>query len=445
MSGELLQVMLVPVCFVLAGLLGLRVGTPRSLAAALVLTGACHLAALSLSGLAVDRVPGTVGWHLLSQVLFGAGFACLVWIAARFPRGGPPNRLVTGCFGLAVAAPVVGGFAGPSPTVLGGGGDLRGPVLAILPEPLAVAAAVPLALLPVLAVVVFAVRFTRADRATRRLMAWPIVGIGIVGLLAASGILLGPRLPGVSDAAFLIGAPIVPLTVAFGPVRRRLLVLTERTTRLEEDLAARVAELEESRHRLSVAAEEERRRIERDLHDGAQQELLALMAHVERARGLSDTTARGEALETVAELARGAYATVRSVSHGVRPAGLDDFGPVAALRTLVRGFPLPMHVDVRGEESRRYSPEVEGAALSFASEALANLLKHSGAQHALLLIDAGERLRVRVEDDGAGGADPQGRGLRGLCDRVEAAGGSVTISSVPGRTVLEAELPGELP
>jgi len=165
-------------------------------------------------------------------------------------------------------------------------------------------------------------------------------GVSLVAVLAVGGLLLGPAYPGAGAVTFLVAAPVVPLSVAFGPVRRRLLALTDETARLNADLAERVAELEASRRRLAAATESERRRIERDLHDGAQQELLALITHAEIATSATDDEKREAALARVAQLSRAAYETVRWVSHGVRPAALDDLGLAAAIRGLTEAPPL---------------------------------------------------------------------------------------------------------
>lgn len=338
MSSELLELLVVPTCFVLAGLLGLRLGTPVSIAAGLVGVGGCHLLAFLVADLAQDASGVAADMlHVASQMLFGLGFAFLVWIARVFPGGGGPTPGVWAAGLLALLAPVVGGLAGSTPTVVTGGRDSElGPIAEVLPGGLAPVAALPLAALPVVSVLVFAVRLARADPDSRRMMWWPVVGVGLVAVLALGGLVLDTAYPGAADVAFVVAAPVVPLATAFGPVRRRLVALTAETSQLNADLAARVAELEASRRRLAAATEGERRRIERDLHDGAQQELLALITHTEVARSAREPEQRDAALRRVAQLARAAYETVRGVSHGVRPAVLDDLGLTAAIRGLRR-------------------------------------------------------------------------------------------------------------
>ena len=440
MSPEVLQVVVVPVCFLLAGALGLRLGTPRTVALAVALVGTGHLVAIGLAGVALaSEGPARALAHVTSQVAFAGGFAALVWAADAYPLGRRPGRVVAVAGGLAVLGPLLAGLAGPTRGVLGSAE--AGPLLPLLPASVATAADVALAGIALLAVVVFVVRFATAPTEVRPMMWWPVVGVGLVGLLAAAGVVLGAAFPAAGEVVFLLAAPVLPLSLALGPVRRRLLALTDETSRLSADLAARVTELEESRWRLSVAAEEERRRIERDLHDGAQQELLALIARIEVARERQPAAD----LDQVATLARGAYETVRRVSHGIRPAVLDDVGLPGALREVSETMPLPVRVEVDERARRRYAAAVEGAAYFFVCEAMTNVLKHAGASSVVVrLADAGTGLRVSVDDDGRGGVDPTGAGVRGLCDRVEAVGGRVEISTRPGHSRLQATFPGEL-
>lgn len=434
---ELLQLLLVPACFVLAGLLGHRLGTPATVAAAVCGVGVCHLAGIGVAHVAT-RIDGAASapLHLGSAVLFFLGFVSLVWVTRAFPHGRAPGVLERTLVGVAVVAPAVGALAGRTPSV---DADARPePLAELLPGALQRVPDLCLMGVALLAVATYAVRFARSSPQVRPMMWWPLFGVLAVGLLAAVGTAMGPRFPGVASLAFLVAAPVLPLTLALGPVRRRLLALVDRNDRLEADLAARVAELEESRRRLSVAADEERRRIERDLHDGVQQELLALIARIEIARARS---ADAE-LDRAAELARGAYETVRRVSHGIRPAVLDDLGLEGAVRAAVESLPLEVRLTVHGVTGRRFAPAVESAALFFVSEALANVLKHSEAAAVRVdLAAAEEGLVVGVADDGKGGVDPAGAGVRGLCDRVEAVGGSVVIDTRPGRSRLTARFP----
>jgi signal transduction histidine kinase len=214
--------------------------------------------------------------------------------------------------------------------------------------------------------------------------------------------------------------------------------------RLQAELRARLVELQASRARLVDATEAERRRIERDLHDGTQQRLVSLAMSL----GLLETKlpADPDAAKPIAHEARAALAValeeLRELSHGIHPAVLTERGLAAALEELVDRAALPTHLEVSIDV--RPPPGVEAAAYFMVSEALTNAVKHSHARE-VRISAARERdeLIIEVTDDGIGGAAPHGgSGLRGLTDRVEALGGTLVVSSPPGRgTSLRAELP----
>ena len=222
--------------------------------------------------------------------------------------------------------------------------------------------------------------------------------------------------------------------------------LTLENERLRAELLARLAELQASRARLVEATESERRRIERDLHDGTQQRLVSIAMTL----GLAESKL-GEgswAVEPVLREARDALAValeeLRELSHGIRPAILVERGLAAALDDLSRRAALPVRLE--SAITGRLSTQVEAAAYFVASEALSNAAKHSHASEVLLLARReGQTLVLEVSDDGIGGAaSGGGSGLRGLADRVEALGGRFTVSSPPGRgTTVHAQLPCE--
>jgi signal transduction histidine kinase len=211
--------------------------------------------------------------------------------------------------------------------------------------------------------------------------------------------------------------------------------------RLRVEVRRQLAEVEESRARIVTAGYEERRRLERDLHDGAQQRLVSIGLALRHAQAqLPAGSAPAEAIDaTVAELSR-AIEELRELARGVRPAGLDD-GLAHALRELASRSRLRTSVEVTDE---RFGDTIETAAYFVASEALANAAKHAGASRVLLrAARTNGSLVVSVDDDGVGGAAPSGgSGLAGMADRVAALGGSVTVVSPAGRgTVVTAELP----
>jgi signal transduction histidine kinase len=211
--------------------------------------------------------------------------------------------------------------------------------------------------------------------------------------------------------------------------------------RLRVEVRRQLAEVEESRERIVTAGYEERRRLERDLHDGAQQRLVSIGLALRHLQGqLPAETAQTEIIDsTVDEVAR-AIAELRELARGVRPAALDE-GLAAALQALASRSRLRISVEATGE---RFEEQFETAAYFVASEALANAAKYAGASR--VSVTAQRRngnLVVSVCDDGVGGAVPSpGSGLAGITDRVAALGGSVSVASPSGHgTEVTAELP----
>ena len=215
--------------------------------------------------------------------------------------------------------------------------------------------------------------------------------------------------------------------------------------RLQAELRARLVELQASRARLVQATDAERRRLERDLHDGTQQRLvsIAMSLGLLEPRLPADGAAAPIVRETREALAV-ALQELRELTHGIHPALLSERGLAAALEELCGRAALPTRL--RSDIEARLPEQLESAAYFFASEALTNAAKHSHASEVQVTAAcAGGRLVVEVADDGIGGASPTGgSGLRGLADRIEALGGTMTVSSPPGRgTSLRAEVPCE--
>jgi signal transduction histidine kinase len=203
-------------------------------------------------------------------------------------------------------------------------------------------------------------------------------------------------------------------------------------------------QLMESRARLVAAADQTRRQIERDLHDGAQQRLVALALQLRAAQAAvpPELSELGADLERVTAGLTNAVDELREYARGIHPAVLTAGGLGSALKTLARRCPIPVDLDVRTEA--RLSEPVEVAAYYVVSEALTNAAKHANASKAAVQVEAVTGvLRISVCDDGCGGADfTRGSGLVGLKDRVEALGGRIWIHSPPGAgTTLRAELP----
>ena len=211
---------------------------------------------------------------------------------------------------------------------------------------------------------------------------------------------------------------------------------------LQADLRRQVDELDASRARVVAVADQERRRLARDLHDGAQQRLVTIgltLRHVQHTLDGSAPEAIHDLDEAVTELAH-AIDDLRELAGGLRPSSLDR-GLHAALDDLASRTPSPVRLDVTTE---RFTPEIETAAYFIAAEGLTNAVKHARAQRIDLAVahDAGQ-LVVAVDDDGMGGADlRRGTGLVGLADRARSHGGTLEITSRPGAgTSLRATLP----
>jgi signal transduction histidine kinase len=210
-----------------------------------------------------------------------------------------------------------------------------------------------------------------------------------------------------------------------------------------QTLAARVGTLEQSRSRLVVAADSERRRIERDLHDGAQARLVSLAMELGRAKARFEDDPEGAKalVDQAHEEAKAALVELRNLVRGVHPPVLSDRGLDAALSGLAAICPVPVTVTV--EMAERPPSSIEAVAYFVVAESLTNIAKHSGATHAAVNVRSGSgRLSVTVIDDGRGGAQPSGAGLTGLADRVHAVDGQLGIDSPPGGpTVIHVELP----
>ncbi len=215
--------------------------------------------------------------------------------------------------------------------------------------------------------------------------------------------------------------------------------------RLQADMRAQLVRVQESRVRIVTAADEERKRIERDLHDGAQQRLAALALQLRTAQrrlnsGQADPAVEALLDSAVAEL-QAANAELRELVRGVYPAILTEEGLGAALESLALRNPFPIELDVLED---RFPAQVEATAYFVACEGLANIAKHAQASRASVRIARRDGvLAIEVADDGIGGARPiDGSGLTGLADRVEALGGRLQVRSpVGGGTRIEAEIP----
>ncbi|MGR4878899.1 sensor histidine kinase [Streptomyces sp. LARHCF249] len=265
------------------------------------------------------------------------------------------------------------------------------------------------------------------DGEVKVLKTWLITDYPATFLCAAAGALLLP----------VLLYPLGALAGARAALTRALLAPRER------ELRGRLAEVTRSRARLVAAFEAERRRIERDLHDGAQQRLVALTMTLGLARLDAPPGPLADQLATAHDEAGKVLAELRELIHGIHPQVLTDYGLPGALADIAERSALP--VDAHIDPALPRLPEsVEAAAYFGVCEALANAGKHSGAARAAVTArHTGAALLIGVRDDGRGGADPAaGSGLTGLADRIAVLDGTLTITSPPGGpTVLSLEIP----
>jgi signal transduction histidine kinase len=221
--------------------------------------------------------------------------------------------------------------------------------------------------------------------------------------------------------------------------------MTIQNAQLQVELRARLQELRGSRARILQAEQNERRRLERDLHDGAQQRLVALSMELgELEERLDGSTELRKRIEEARQEVTASLAELRNLAHGIHPAAVSDHGLAVALESLATRATIP--VQVIGAPSERLPEHVEMAAFFIVSEALTNVAKHARASSAVVEFDRTVVLLiVEVRDDGVGGASADaGTGLRGLADRVEALGGRLMVWSPVGRgTRVRAEIPCE--
>jgi signal transduction histidine kinase len=319
-------------------------------------------------------------------------------------------------------------------------------------------------------------RATLADPSTRRDLAWLLLHatggtlLGLVGMLLpilavrdASFLLwwrfvppsaAGPSLNLVqvhswlgATAVALLGVGWLAIIVGLGPGMARLQARPGRALLRPYagfDLSLRVAELSATRAAALDAHAAELRRIERSLHDGTQNRLVGvtvLIGAARRALARDPSTVDG-LLDRAQGAAEQALAELRAVTRAILPPVLADRGLDGALSALAADCPVPCRVTV--DVPGRLATSVEATAYFVVAEAITNIAKHSGAGHAAVTLRrTGDRLRVRVSDDGKGGAEPyHGSGLVGIRRRVEAYDGTCTLTSPPGGpTILDVDLP----
>ncbi len=351
--------------------------------------------------LAVRRQPelyNTAQWILgLTATLIGAGVVIVLlyrWLAGRLPQ----RRLL----GPAVAIALVGALTSAVGTALGDGQPLSAPLLEVYRIAFCLW---PLAFL-------LGVLRARVGNAEMIRLLLERDGTGLAALVQ-------------DDEVWKDTRSIDALNAAAG------LVLDNQ--RLTAELEQRLAEVHASRARIVAAGDDERRRIERDLHDGAQQRLVSvvlLLRMAERRLGEELTPGVKSLLAGTVDELQFALTELRELARGIRPAILTEAGLVAAVRSLVDRIPITVELSV--SEVPRVDAAVEATAYFVTSEAVTNALKHAQTDRVLVTISIGEPgLRVEVADEGVGGAEIDGgSGLSGLRDRVRALGGELTVSSL---------------
>ncbi len=461
--------------------------TPRGLATALILTAGWGFAGTGLY--AWDRRPGNnVGplmtaigftWFFQalqssnSSVVFAIGVICsslpyaiLIHLLVSFPSGrleGRFQHLVVGAAYLTTTVMQLAWALFVVPANQDGCENCpENPILIAGHEGVADAINAVQLLIATAAIVATVVlvykRWQRSSAAQRRALT-PVVLSGSV----AFTILLVRLVIGqigvdntVEDVTYIAAVAVfitLPFSFLLGLLRSRIgkaeeitAALSSENEQLNAELRAKVAELRASRARIVEAGYAERRRVERDLHDGAQQRLMALTMNLRLAREKleADPATTAELLDEAMEELAAATAELRELARGIHPVVLSDRGLAAALAGLAERSPVP--VEVVSTPDERLPSAVESAAYFVVAEALTNVARYAEAGGASVRVERENGLvAVEIRDDGVGGADPDaGSGLRGLEDRVAALEGSFEVRSRPGEgTSVEARIPCE--
>jgi signal transduction histidine kinase len=299
-------------------------------------------------------------------------------------------------------------------------------------------------------------RWRRSDATERRVLTPVLATGGVAFLLLFVQLVIGQLgVPeGAVTAAFIAAVAAfacLPFAFLIGLLRSRIgrdeevrTALSAENEQLNEELRAKVEELRASRARIVEAGYEERRRVERDLHDGAQQRLMALAMTLRLARGKLDSepAVSGSLLDEAIEELTTATAELRELARGIHPAVLTDRGLAAALGGLAGRSPVP--VEVLETPAERLPAAVESATYFVVAEALTNVARYAHAGGATVSVGRNDGVvEIEVRDDGVGGANPEaGTGLRGLRDRVSALGGELAVDSRAGDgTAVRARIP----
>ncbi len=395
--------------------------------------GLLHLGAIA--GAVLGGVVGETPWlsaaiGTISGLAFALGFTALLDLLARYPDGRYAWRWVRLAVRVVTVAtvPLVAVSSLGSERVISVV-ELTGPT-----NPTFIPALQPLdqlvvsvAMAPVLGFVLLVARYVRAPSLDRMQMRWPIVTALIFAVgLVTSGLAEQLLDEAVQTTIFVTTVAALPASFLIGLLRH-------------SEEAERLASVEASRRRIVEAAAEERKRIERNLHDGAQQQLVALLARIELARGkVGSTDPRvGQELGAIRDAIQEAHVGLRELARGIHPAALTDHGLAEAVRSAMTRLPEGAFLEVSPDvEGARYSSNLEEAAYLFVLEGLANALKHAGDVHpAVQLTVVNGDLVITVSDAGRGFAvdETDGSGLTGLRDRLAAVGAGLEVESTAGQ------------
>jgi signal transduction histidine kinase len=404
---------------------------------------------------------------VLSSVLVGTpnalGVAALPFFAAgvasvvvRYRRGDRETRQQLKWVGLAFALQFAAQIAALIGLAAGAGLGARLTTIAYSTSAFDALAAIPLAV--TLAILKY--RLYQIDVIINKAVKYGLLSVALTAVYAAIVVGIG-TLAGYAGGPLLTVAAAVTIAVLFHPVRERAQlvanrlvygqvaapyrVLADQNAQLTAELRATIDDLTASRQRLVRAQDEERHRIERNLHDGAQQHLVALAMML---RILEDSAGDpGEVKDMAAQLRESVHAALeelRSLARGIYPPLLADQGLPPALRAQAVRATVPVTVEADG--IGRYRRDIEATAYFCVLEALQNVAKYARAsQAAVTLACLDGHLEFTVTDDGAGfdpATTPRGTGLQGMQDRLAAAGGTLAIHSIPGQgTTISARLP----
>jgi signal transduction histidine kinase len=392
-------------------------------------------------------------------------YAILIHLLLSFPSGRletRSQRLVAAAAYLTTTVLQLVWVLFTDPEKVDCGGCPQNPVLIAGHQGLADAVSavqVSIAIVAIAATVVILLRRWRRSSAARRQALAPVALTGAAAFVVLLvQLILGEA--GVSataeDVAFIAAITIfafLPFAFLLGLLRSRIgraeevsTALSAENEQLTAELEAKVAELRASRARIVEAGYAERRRVERDLHDGAQQRLMALTMNLKLARRKldEDPGASAELLDEALVELDAATAELRELARGIHPAVLTDRGLRAALDGLARRSPLP--VEILETPGERLPAPVESATYFVIAEALTNVARYAEADAATVRVARlNGTVAVEVRDDGVGGANPAGgTGLRGLGDRVAALDGTLDVRSPAGAgTTVEARIPCE--